>query len=167
MSDRIDVDTRQLMQLASRMRGADRIVGEELVRAGQRSILAVEQTSKQIVASERRDLGNLVRSITGEVRPVAGGLQLIAGSNAPYAEVVHEGRGANKPMPPQGVLLPWMRRHGIPDSAEFVLRRKIGRDGIPGIFFFKRAFAQQRAAIGREFAQVPARVMARMRSSQR
>lgn len=163
MSDRVFVDTKQLRQLASRMAGADRVIGEELVRAGQRSVLAVEQRSKQIVASERRDMGNLVRSITGTVRPIAGGLQLVAGSNAPYAEVVHEGRGEGKKMPPQGVLLPWMRRHDIPDQAEFAIRRKIGRDGIPGIKYFARSFQELRPQIGQEFRQVPARVMARMK----
>lgn len=42
------------------------------------------------------------------------------------------GRKPGSRMPPQGALLPWMARHGIEDSAEFVIRRAIARNGMRG-----------------------------------
>lgn len=44
--------------------------------------------------------------------------------------VIEHGRRPGAPMPPSGVLLGWMARHGIPAKQEFVLRRSIGVKGI-------------------------------------
>lgn len=49
---------------------------------------------------------------------------------APWYMTIEEGRTPGKPMPPKGVLLPWMAAHGIPPSAEFPIRRKIGEEGL-------------------------------------
>lgn len=57
------------------------------------------------------------------------GEQIIIESHLPdYAIYVERGRGPGK-MPPQGVLLPWMKLHGINDAAEFPIRRKIAKQG--------------------------------------
>lgn len=65
-------------------------------------------------------------------------------SNPPVLQKVIEfGRRPGAKMPPQGVLLPWMARHGIPASAEFLVRRKIGRDGLPAQLIFQKALARE------------------------
>jgi hypothetical protein len=69
-----------------------------------------------VQASEPEETENGWR---GEVRATA--LQSI---------FVERGRRAGARMPPGGVLLGWMGRHGIPPRAEFVIRRAIGRRGI-------------------------------------
>lgn len=48
----------------------------------------------------------------------------------PYDVVIEGGRRRGATMPPQGVLLPWMGRHGIPEEAEYPIRKKIGREGL-------------------------------------
>ena len=73
-------------------------------------------TERGIVATQPQEMDNGWR---GEVRPTA-----------PQSIFIERGRGAGKRMPPGGVLLGWMSRHGIPASAEFVVRRAIGRRGI-------------------------------------
>lgn len=64
-----------------------------------------------------------------------------AGTNLEYLEVMARGRRPGRSMPPPGVLLGWMRRHGIPADREFLIRRKIGRKGITGDDFDEKAVA--------------------------
>lgn len=45
-----------------------------------------------------------------------------------YAIYVEKGRGPGK-MPPQGVLVPWLKLHGIDEAAEFPIRKKIAKQG--------------------------------------
>jgi hypothetical protein len=52
-------------------------------------------------------------------------------ATAPQSIFVERGRRPNRRMPPGGVLLGWMLRHGIPADAEFLVRRRIGIRGIP------------------------------------
>lgn len=80
----------------------------------------------------RRDTDRLRRSVTHRVD--RRGAETIGrfGSPLPYAVVMEKGRRKGAPLPPPGVLLGWMRRHGIPASAEYVLRRAIARRGIRG-----------------------------------
>jgi phage gpG-like protein len=156
----IDIDASQLQAFGRRYQGASSIVKTELGVAMDRSTLAVEAGAKSYVAV---DTHNLQRSITSEVRAMAGAVQGLVGTNSPYARSQEFGHPAGK-MPPQGVLLGWMRRHGIDESLEFVIRRKIGRSGYPAKPFMRRALAEKRPAIHREFEQVAARVLAKLRS---
>jgi hypothetical protein len=50
-------------------------------------------------------------------------------------------------MPPAGALVGWMQRHGWDLKKEFVLRRAIGRDGIPAVEPFAKGFAKNRALL--------------------
>lgn len=47
----------------------------------------------------------------------------------PYDVVIEGGRRPGAKMPPPGVLIPWMARHGIPEEAEYPIRKKIGEQG--------------------------------------
>ena len=82
-----------------------------------------------------KDTSALARSITHEVKPLSARVY----SPLQYAIVMEEGRRPGAAMPPPQALLGWMRRHGIPASMAFVLARAIGRRGIKGRFFLKKA----------------------------
>lgn len=162
MSDRFVVDARQITALTKRFALAPVILAEEMRTGATRAILAVEGKAKELAPV---DTGTLRRSITHDVQPMAGGIRASAGSAVPYAEVVEKGRGAGKPMPPTGSLLGWMRRHGIDEGAEFVIRRAIGRRGIPARPYLSRALRELRPQISAEIRQIPARVVGRLRGA--
>jgi hypothetical protein len=97
-----------------------------------RSALTMEAEMKRRV---RVDTGHGRRSITHQVDR----RRARVGTNVAYLEVMARGRKPGRRMPPPGVLLGWMRRHGIPADREFVVRRAIGRKGIRGDDFDKKA----------------------------
>jgi hypothetical protein len=68
-------------------------------------------------------------------------------ANQAKVAVIEFGRTPGKKMPPKGALLGWMARHGIPEDREFVVRRAIGRDGIPGKFPFRKAWNRNRGLL--------------------
>lgn len=88
----------------------------------------------------RTDTRRLRNSLTHRVRATAAGVVGEFGSALPYAAANESGRRPGK-MPPRGVLVRsgWLRRHGIPDDREFVVRRAIARRGIEAQPFVGRA----------------------------
>ncbi len=50
----------------------------------------------------------------------------------PYDVTLENGRRPGATMPPGGALIPWMQRHGIPEEAEYPIRKKIGERGMAG-----------------------------------
>jgi len=99
-----------------------------------------ERTAKQRAP---RDTGALKRSIHSDARPMSARIF----TNLNYAVPVEYGRGRNKRMPPPNALHGWLRRHGKPVSAAFVVARAIGRRGIKGRFFMKAAEAAIRVKL--------------------
>ncbi len=88
--------------------------------------------------------GGLLSTIHGEVQgkgtPQVKG---IVATSSPYGEVIEKGRTAGKAWPPEGVLLRWIeKKMGLDEKGarqiEFVVRRKIGRKGFPGVWMFGR-----------------------------
>lgn len=150
----IEVDVSSLERMAARYRGVAPIVVAEMRAAMQRSVLLVERSAKQVVPV---DTGTLRRSITHEVQATGGMVVGRVGSNQPHAKIVEEGRTPGG-MPPAGALLGWMGRHGIPAEMEFVIRRAVNRRKVPRPYL-RPAVTVNAAAINREFAQVPARVL--------
>lgn len=67
----------------------------------------------------------------------------VVDSSAPHSYYAHEGRGPGK-MPPREPIARWTRRKGIPDSAIFPIRRKIGRVGTKGKPFLEEAMRRTR-----------------------
>ena len=67
--------------------------------------------------------------------------------NSAKIAVIEYGRTPGAKMPPKGALLGWMSRKGIDARFEFVIRRAIGRDGIPGKFPFRKAFTKRRSLL--------------------
>lgn len=154
---------------ARRFQGADRIIVEELQKAGQRAGLPIEAAAKRYVP---KDTKNLMASIQSSQETRGYYVQTKIGTKVPYARIVDEGRTPGK-MPPPGVLRDWMRRHGFAlgkppktqggyYSGEFLLARAINRRKVPRPYLSK-AFAEAQPRIRKEFALVPKRVIARLR----
>ena len=92
--------------------------------------------------------GGLLSTIHGEVigkgTPVVKG---IVGHQSKYGDVIEKGRTAGKKWPPEGVLLRWIEvKLGVEDNVakqlEFIIRRKIGKKGFPGVHMFERALIE-------------------------
>lgn len=132
-----------------------RIVLDETRTGITRSVIQIEADAKRIVPS---DTHTLQRSLTHEVTTQGQNVTGRAGTNLTYAPVVEKGRSAGAAMPPQGALLGWMRRHGIDASAEFVVRRAIGRRGTRPRPYLKPALDKNRPAITREMTAVLKRI---------
>ena len=89
-----------------------------------------------------KDTTGLAQSIGSDVQGFSGVLIVPFGAEVDrigQAVTMEFGRAPGQPMPPSGVLLNWMRRHGIPEKAEFVLRRSIGKKGIKGFHYMQAA----------------------------
>lgn len=150
--------------LIRRLSGASRILQDELDKAVRDASRDGADESRSILtAAGRVD----TRALVGSVKPLPvtrGGRAVRAGweATAPHAEVIQKGRRPGAAMPPKGVLLPWMGRHGIPPEAEFVVRRAIGRRGIPAVDYMDAAAdrirprfrAALRAAAGRAVRRI-------------
>lgn len=161
-SDTITVDLTELDGMARRYAGADRIIEDELLAAGGWAAALVEARAKEHLRTHDAIFtGNLINSIAGETRPIAGGIEAVAGTSVPYAEDIERGREPGH-WPAEGELLGWMRYRGIPDDVEFLIRRKLFRTGTKARPYLTKALAELRPKISREFAQVPERVLKRL-----
>lgn len=74
-----------------------------------------------------------------------------------YAPVMEYGRRAGAKPPPPEALAGWARRHHFGGSL-FVLARAIGRRGIKGRFFMKKAEAAMRQSIPRLTSEMEKRI---------
>lgn len=122
------------------------------VRAG------AEKSGKRIQADMRTrlskakkiDTGRLYKAVayrvveSGDTVSVEVGPRVGDPGIAPIDVTVDEGRKSGSTMPPRGALLPWMGRHGIPERAEFPIRRAIGRRGIPATPFIDVSLERSR-----------------------
>ena len=114
-------------QLA-RVADADKLIGEPLRRALQKSLYTVQNAAKREVPV---DSGRLRASLAKKEAvfidtsptPMYGTL----GTNVVYARYVHDGRDPGRP-PPAKALMVWARRHG--NINVYALARAIGRRGI-------------------------------------
>jgi hypothetical protein len=92
--------------------------------------------------------GGLRSTIQHEV--IGKGTPIVKGTvftQSPYGEVIEKGRRAGKTWPPEGALLRWIevKMHAPEEQAkrlEFVIRRKIGRKGFPGVHMFEKAITR-------------------------
>lgn len=140
--------------LNASVEGARTAMSESLIDVGS---LLVNSMRTAIESHNKVDTGGLRDSIAAEISGRRGLQTLVVGpdqAHAAQAAAIEFGRQAGSRMPPQGVLLPWMERHGIPAEAEFVVRRAIATRGWPPFPFAAPALDQQRAAIDEAFAHV-------------
>jgi hypothetical protein len=117
----------------------------------------LERKVKLIVTNEAQGVGGakggLLSTIHGEVTgkgtPLIKGV--VAHGKGAYGDVVEKGRPAGK-MPPEGVLVRWIEvKLGVDSTTaqrlEFVIRRKIGRKGFPGVHMFERAVSENQTKL--------------------
>jgi len=147
-----------------RFRGADKIVTEELAKAGKKSGLAVEAAAKKIVPFDTR---HLKRSITSTQAPFGTTVTplfstTLVGTNVPYARAVEFGRGAGTTPPPVAPIARWLAKKNS-DLNPYAVARAIGKRGIEGRPYLTKAFEDLKPKIRQEFQQVPKRVIARLR----
>ena len=128
-----------------------------------RAVLADEMDAAEIRARAniRIDTGENRNKTRGTVQRVPGGAIGRLGSSAKHAYVMELGRRPGGRMPPSGVLLGWMRRRGIPEDREFVIRRAIGRKGIPADHNLRDTMRRSLPQIERELTAIGPRVIRR------
>lgn len=155
MTASVQIDASKLHALIGRFANAEPVMERHADEAGVRSAGAVHADA---VDNAPVDQGHLRRSIAVQLRPGEAAI----GTNLSYALPVEVGRAPGAKMPPQGVLLEWMRRHGIPADREFVLRRSIARRGIRPQPYLEPALVGNKAAMQREFDLAAERALAEL-----
>jgi hypothetical protein len=135
------------------------LLAAEQARAMTASLLLVEADARRTVAHDTRALMN---SITHRQRMAGNTLVGEVGPSLRYGVVVERGRRPMRKQPPRLALRGWARRHGIPDSALFLIARKIGRLGTRAQPFLVPALERNAERIERLFAAAGARVVARI-----
>ncbi len=103
-----------------------------------------------------QDTRTLARSIALDVQPFSARVF----TPLAYAPVMEYGRRPGGPMPPPDALGGWLRRHGIPLSAAFVVARAIARRGIKGRFFMQKGKDAVQSALPRLISDMEARLKA-------
>lgn len=143
------VDTSELVALERRFGGVPGAVVRQSVPPMHRVVLGNERAAKQ---NARVDRGEFRQSITSTVEVTPTSVIGRWGSNKRHAKPNEFGRLPGK-MPPKGVLVRsgWLRRHRIPDWAEFAVLRAIAKRGIKANPAIRRPHAELRARIAREF----------------
>lgn len=105
------------------------------VAMNEAGVIVRDDMRRRITAHGKVDTGAYRESIGYTISDRRGNLMLEVGpsvDNDLLGGVLEFGRRPGARMPPAGVLLPWMARHGIPEDREFVVRRAIGRRGLQG-----------------------------------
>ncbi len=105
----------------------------------------VEEHTPQGVGGAK---GGLISTIQGEVQ--GKGTSVVKGvitHQSKYGDVIEKGRTAGKTWPPEGALLRWIevkmgKGEGEAKKLEFVIRRKIGQKGFPGVHMFEKGLTQ-------------------------
>jgi|SRR5215831_3306510 len=113
---------------------------EVLRRVNARAALIVQREARDN-AWAFRDTGALSRSIQARVEDMT--VTVSVPSNQPtaaYANVMEMGRTAGRAPPPVSALTGWLRRHGVSEEYAYVVARAIGRRGIAGRFYMRRAY---------------------------
>lgn len=142
------IDTHELDALAARFAGSGAVIERQMGQAMTETAIAVQSRARELAPV---DTGRLRNSIQYEVRPDAAVIR--AGSDGvTYAATMEYGRTPGSAMPPAGSLLGWMKRHGIDEGLEYVVRRAIARRGIAGRQYMQLALQDTRDSIERYFA---------------
>ena len=93
---------------------------------------------KSDLKAEGKDAtSRLIRSVRFEEIAQPSLLSLVFKAES-YYKFVDKGRRKGK-MPPKAPILRWLRARGLDTKLEFVIRRKIARDGIPATNIFTNA----------------------------
>lgn len=122
---------------------ATRLGGGPARRLLTRSAIAVQGEARGFA---RVDRGGWRNSIATEIDPSPMPTSARVGSNLDYGPYVHFGRNPGR-MPPDAPIRAWARRHRLPETAVFPIRRAIGRRGTRGDEALTRGLDAARPAI--------------------
>jgi hypothetical protein len=101
--------------------------------------------------------GGLRASIHGEVlEHGTSAIGIVAHGKGTYGDVVEHGRRPGQKMPPEGTLLRWVEiKTGLTGkpakSVEFLIRRKIGKEGFEGVHMFERTWDESQGKLQQMF----------------
>lgn len=155
----ITIEAPDFKVLARDVRQSKRVIAAESMEALSRVARYVKrQAQHNLQAQDAIDTYNLYDSIETRVKP----FEAVVFTNEDYAVNVEKGRKKGEKMPPEGSLLEWMARHGIPAEAEFVIRRSIKVRGIEARPFLQPALVQSRRVIEKEFTEAGRRIIVRL-----
>jgi len=165
-------DASDLAAMGQQYAVLDEVLQVEMRKAVLNSTYAVEGLAKKYVP--QGDTKQLIRSIRSDIdTKVVGVMTGIVSANTPYARAIEfNWKSESGKWPPPGVLLTWMAKRGIPESAEFPIRRAIARRGYKNYPnpdgarpYLTRALDELKSDIGKELAAVPVRMMNRLRGN--
>lgn len=136
----------------------DKLIAKEqdIIRAVKRSGTRIVRNAKQRAPVDEGDLRASIHMASEN-----GGLVAAVGTNREHAPYREFGTGkqvdvpggyeqqakqykGNGGFPPPGVLLGWMRRHGIPETAEFAIRKSIYENGTKPQPFLIPSFEEEK-----------------------
>lgn len=152
----IAIDAPGVDALAARFAGAGRVVATEMGAGIRRVATEGQRTAREVTPVHT---GALQRGWTVRASATEG----VIANALPYARPVNDGRRAGAAMPPAGALLGWMASKGTPAKAEYVVRRAIGRRGIPPKRMREQTIARLRPLAEAEGRAIAARVDAKLR----
>lgn len=153
------------VQLSVDVQGADRVkkgmsaapgeIASATKGAMTTSLLLLEADQRKHVAMDtRRLMGSIHHTIKGS----GGNLTGQVGPSVRYAYWVEHGRKAGK-RPPIAAIEGWARRHG---ANPFQVAKAIGRRGTKAQPFVAPSYTRNRARINKLFADIGAKVVARV-----
>lgn len=146
-------------ELANALFQAPQVVGYEIYRALDKTgTFIIQRARSNILANNSTDTGGLASDITKNAKK---GI-LDVSANSDYAINVEDGRKAGSRMPPKDVLLPWMARHGIPEEAEYAIRKHIAVHGIKPKPFMAPALVAADRVMDKEFDAAMQRIINRV-----
>jgi hypothetical protein len=105
----------------------------------------INELITQLNNNKKKASGNLARSFDAEVTDAETGIKMIV-TGADYAQYVDKGRMPGKYVP-VSVLEKWAKLKGIPQSAVFLINRKIYRKGIPATNFISTAITKKKSVL--------------------
>ena len=102
--------------------------------------------------------GGLISTIFDEVMQHGTEISGVVGHGSKYGDVIEYGRRPGKKMPPAGAMLRWVElKTGLSGKpaqrVEFLIRRKIGKEGFPGVHMFEKTFIESQGKLTQIFDQ--------------
>ena len=121
----------------------DEIAEQELYRAMLDGIKAICESARELAPVWRGDLASSMQSRVSAIGSLLVGEVYSDAPNPIYPLVMEYGRRAGARPPPSTAIADWVEDKLGDRGLAFVVARSIGRKGIKGYFFLKRAFLAQ------------------------